>query len=351
MGQAFASTGGLPVEDDLFGEEEFSAGTLASLARGLPAVDASMPVGRFLEHLQGAAGRWRVFPVLEAGRPVGLVDRLRFLELMSGPYARDLFARHPLREFVRDDVPCFDSGTRLEAVVRSLAGAGDPSLCSHGGDCLLVLREGRYEGVVFVLDLLGRLTEVQMELARAANPLTGLPGNGPIERRIGKLLERGIPFQLGYCDLDHFKSFNDRYGHARGDSMILQLAAALRSLLLGEDGRAGNQGFVGHVGGDDFVVLVPDPPPADLWERILADFARRVPALYDPEDQAAGGFAGRDRRGADVFHPLVTLSIGVLPCPAGRFGLPLEVATAAAEVKHLAKSVPGNSWFLERRRA
>ena len=325
---------------------EVSLGDAGSLARPLEAVSADLPVSRFLERLRQEKGGPRVYPVLEGTRPLGIVDRLQFLESMNGPYARDLFGRRPVREFVAPGTPRFDADARLEDVVRSLTGGVDPTR-SQGGDCYLVVRDGAYAGVGFVLDLLGRIHEHQLELALQANPLSRLPGNAPLQGRIASLLRDGRPFRLGYCDLDNFKAFNDRYGYARGDAMILMLAQVLSEAF--QPSRSPDQVFVGHVGGDDFVVLVPWDVREGIWKEILDEFARRVPDLYDDPDRRAGGVAGKDRRGEPVFHPLASLSIGILPCPPGRFADVLEVAEVAAEIKLQAKRIEGNSWFQERR--
>lgn len=311
-------------------------------------ISADLTVSDFLDQLHGDPGGARVYPVLDGGRALGIVDRLRFLEAMSSKYARDLFGRNRIRSFVPPDTLRFEATTPLEFVVRSITGNGANARLSDGIDYFLVVQDDAYIGVGFAMDLLSRLTEVQLELARQANPLTALPGNAPIERRIARLLERGVPFKLGYCDLDNFKSFNDRYGHARGDALILALAQVLQQVVLESRGRTGRT-FVGHVGGDDFVVLVSWDLPDEIWQQILEAFALRVPALYDTSDLQQGGIRSVDRRGQPVFHPLATLSIGVVPCSVGRFRNPQEVGEAVAEVKRLAKLIPGNSWFQERR--
>lgn len=324
-----------------------SIGTAGSLARRLDAIPADQPVSIFLERLRDEPGGPRVFPVVEGSQPLGILDRLQFLEAMNSPYARDLFRRRPVRDFIAAGIPRFEADTPLEAVVRSLTGEIDPVRSTRGGDCFLVVAGGEYLGVGFVLDLLGRIHERQLDLARQANPLTGLPGNTPIEHRMAELLDRKEGFRLAYCDLDNFKSFNDRYGYARGDAMILLVAQILTDAF--PSGGESSTGFVGHIGGDDFIVIAPWRVPSGIWKDVLAAFAWRVPALYDEQDRLGGGIHGKDRRGKDVFHPLATLSIGVVPCPPDRFSHPREVSEVAAEIKLQAKRIEGNSWFQERR--
>lgn len=340
---------GFPVErmDLPRRENGGSIGTARNLARRLEPIPATLPVSLFLERLRDEKGGPRVFPVVERNRPLGILDRLQFLEAMNSPFARDLFGRRPVREFIAPGTPRFEADVPLEAVIRTLTGGIDPIHSAGGNDCFLVVDHGEYLGMGFVLDLLGRIHETQLNLARQANPLTGLPGNAPIERRMAELLGRKEGFRLAYCDLDNFKAFNDRYGYARGDAMILLVARILAETFHPEEESA--NGFVGHIGGDDFIVVAPWDVPHRTWEAILAEFAARVPSLYDDQDRRAAGILGKDRRGKDVFHPLATLSIGVVPCPPDRFGHPREISEVAAEIKCQAKRIMGNSWFQERR--
>lgn len=336
-----------PKPDPLL-DHEFSAGTAGSILRPLDPLPAEMPIGTFLERLRTDLKDMRVFPVVRGTEPLGIVDKLLFLERMSSPYARDLHSRGTLTDFVPVDTLRFEVGTPLERVVQVVTCNGDLLHLPPERNSFLIVEEGRYLGVGFVLELLARITEIQMRHARHANPLTGLPGNGPIQKRLEAMLRSGKPFRLGYCDLDNFKAFNDRYGYARGDGMILEVGRILREVF-DPSGTCGCDTFVGHVGGDDFVVLVPWDLPSGTWQTILDAFAAVVPQLYDPADFEAGGVLGKDRAGTEVFHPLASLSIGVVPCPPGAFQHAREVAQRAAEVKTLAKRTSGNSWFEDRR--
>lgn len=329
-------------------DPEFSAGTAGSILHPLEALSADMPIGGFLERLRTDLKELRVFPVVRGTQPVGIVDKLLFLERMSSPYARDLHCRGTLADFVPPGTLRFEVGTPLERVVQVVTCNGDLLHLPPERNSFLIVEDDCYKGVGFVMELLARITELQMRQARHANPLTGLPGNGPIQKRLEALLGSGKPFRLGYCDLDNFKAFNDRYGYARGDSMILEVGRILREIF-DPSSPFGRDSFVGHVGGDDFVVLVPWDVPPGTWQAILDSFAGVVPNLYDPVDFQAGGILGKDRAGEEAFHPLASLSIGVVPCPPGAFHHVREVAQRAAEVKTLAKRTPGNSWFEDRR--
>ncbi|MGY0236961.1 GGDEF domain-containing protein [Longispora urticae] len=181
---------------------------------------------------------------------------------------------------------------------------------------------------------------------REASPLTGLPGNTRIRREISRRIDGDAPFAVCYVDIDRFKSVNDAYGFVRGDELILLLAAVLRSAASREPAPT----FLGHVGGDDFLLICPPERVSDLVEGVIGEFERRVPALYDPEHAARGYLVSVDRRGVKHEWGLATLSVGVAVSGHRRFRDPAEVVAVATEMKSVAKSVPGSHVAVDRRR-
>ena len=180
---------------------------------------------------------------------------------------------------------------------------------------------------------------------RSVNPLSGLPGNPTITEEIESRLARGDHFTLLYVDIDRFKEFNDHYGFTRGDSVITLLAEVLVQVAGAE------QRFVGHIGGDDFVLLARADEAESLAEGITRRFDERIRALYDAEDRARGWIEARDRRGRLRRFPVATVSIGIVNVPPGRFKGATAAARAAAEVKEVAKRMPGSAWAVDRRRS
>jgi len=180
---------------------------------------------------------------------------------------------------------------------------------------------------------------------RSVNPLSGLPGNPTITEEIESRLARGDHFTLLYVDIDRFKEFNDHYGFTRGDSVITMLAEVLVQVAGAE------QRFVGHIGGDDFVLLARADEAESLAEGITRRFDERIRALYDAEDRARGWIEARDRRGRLRRFPVATVSIGIVNVPPGRFKGATAAARAAAEVKEVAKRMPGSAWAVDRRRS
>ncbi|MFY1671713.1 response regulator [Plantactinospora sp. WMMB334] len=183
---------------------------------------------------------------------------------------------------------------------------------------------------------------------REVSPLTGLPGNTRVRREIGDRVRSGVDYAVGYIDIDRFKSVNDRYGFVRGDEFISALARSLHRAVVSV---GLPPAFLGHIGGDDFVIVCAPEQVRPLTERAVVDFEKTADELYDPEDAKRGYVELKDRRGNIQRAHLVTLSIGVsLSVSERRFTDPLEVIAAASEMKTVAKSQPGSYVAMDRRR-
>jgi PleD family two-component response regulator len=180
---------------------------------------------------------------------------------------------------------------------------------------------------------------------RAVNPLSGLPGNPTITEEIEARLARNDEFALLYVDIDRFKEFNDHYGFTRGDYVITMLSEILVQVA------GGDERFVGHIGGDDFVVLSRTEDAEVLAEAITRKFDGAIGALYDAPDRARGWIEAHDRRGRLRKFPFATVSIGIVTVPPGRFQGATAAACAAAEVKEVAKRQSGSAWAVDRRKS
>jgi DNA-binding response OmpR family regulator len=217
-------------------------------------------------------------------------------------------------------------------------------------DRVLGLTAGADDYIIKPFDTLELVARVRSTLrrnaeARAVSPLTSLPGNVRIEEEIAVRVGSGRPFAVAYLDLDNFKAFNDAYGFLRGDQVILLLATALRRAVIAVEPAP----FIGHVGGDDFV-LVCDP--ADV-EKLCADavdyFDAHVLALHDPDDVARGGLEIADRQGVLRSFPLVSVSVGVATSERRVFDDYREVVVVATEMKGVAKGELGSAIAVDRR--
>ncbi len=181
----------------------------------------------------------------------------------------------------------------------------------------------------------------------AVHPSTRLPGTTEIEREIRIRLEANILFAVCYADLDHFKEFNDRYSYYDGDRVIFILSRILRDVVKGMSPR---DGFVGHIGGDDFIMVLPLDMIQEVCGEVVAVFDALIPFQYNAQDRRAGYFFGKDRRGHLHRVPLMTLSIGIVTNERRRFTHPAEVSELATEMKSYAKTLPGSVFVVDRRR-
>jgi diguanylate cyclase (GGDEF)-like protein len=180
----------------------------------------------------------------------------------------------------------------------------------------------------------------------SVHPSTRLPGTFAIEAEIARRLAAGQRFGVCYADLDHFKEFNDRYGYYQGDRVIRMLAMILHDVV---KGMCGDDGFVGHIGGDDFIFLVPLDAVGTTCREIISVFDSFVPLQYSEQDRRAGYFFGKDRRGQLHRVPLMTLSIGVATNARRSFAHAAQVSDLATEMKTYAKTQPGSVYFIDRR--
>lgn len=278
--------------------------------------------------------------VVDEGMPVGIIHRPALLDRFIGMYGRELYGRKPCIEFMDTDPLIVDETTRVAELSELVISKGK-SAFTQG---FIVTTEGHYLGLGSGFDLMREITEMQVSAARYANPLTGLPGNVPIQEHTERLLSNAKTFVTAYFDLDHFKPFNDVYGFRRGDDMLQLLSGILR------DSCNPEFDFIGHIGGDDFVVLFQSSDWKARCHAMLARFDRECLTLFNADHVEAGGYYSEDRRGAMSFHTLVTLSIGVVQVDSAHFHLYQEVARAASEAKSLAKRVDGSNLFIDQRK-
>jgi GGDEF domain-containing protein len=160
-------------------------------------------------------------------------------------------------------------------------------------------------------------------------------------------MEQGELFAVCYADLDHFKEFNDRYSYNDGDRVIYLVSRILHDVV---KGMLGNRGFVGHIGGDDFICIIPVDGIPEVCSEVLSVFDTLVPYQYNEQDRRAGYYFGKDRRGQLHRVPLMTLSIGIVTNQHRRFAHPAQVSELATEMKSYAKTQAGSVYVVDRRR-
>ena len=274
--------------------------------------------------------------------PVGLVMRNKLFNQLGTKYGFAVYTERPI-SLVMDIQPLtVEDDTTVEIVSQSAMGRHDHKVY----DSIIVTKNKCYQSLVSVRALLDMLTNMQMEAARFANPLTGLPGNLRIEEEILNRISTGQPFSVLYADRDNFKGFNDRYGFERGD-LALEQTAEIITKLTREFGNPDD--FVGHIGGDDFVVVTVPEVVNKISQGICDELDRLIVELYDPEDRQRGKISTVDRKGNKVEIPIMSISLAVIDCLSNNYPSLEELSRAAAELKKLAKKKPGSLYVKERR--
>ncbi|KAF0162896.1 MAG: diguanylate cyclase/phosphodiesterase [Rhodocyclaceae bacterium] len=281
----------------------------------------------------------RAVAIVKKDTPIGLIARYDMVDNMARPYRHELYGRKPCTRFMDKEPLTVDIHLPLSEVSEVLVHAHPRHLISG----FIITDAGRYLGIGSVQDLVREVALMQMEAAKYANPLTLLPGNVPINQYIDSLLVAGEPCAIAYCDLDHFKPFNDVYGYARGDDVIRLTARILAEVCDSETD------FVGHIGGDDFVLVLRGEDWQARCEQALRMFGEEILGFFSHDDIERGGYVTENRKGLMEFHALTSLSIGVTEVKPGAFHSHLDVSVVAAEVKRKAKGIQGNSLYVNRR--
>ena len=181
---------------------------------------------------------------------------------------------------------------------------------------------------------------------RRISPLTGLPGNVQIHAELKKRLSNKEEFAVLYLDLDNFKAYNDVYGFLKGDK-IIQFTA--RTILQCVHKYFTENAFIGHIGGDDFVAIIPTTEVNDICQEIIATFDKEVSQFFTPEDLEKGYIEVANRKGIMEQFTLTSISIGAVIVEKDRFENILEIGEVGAQVKHVAKSIVGSSYAIDRR--
>ncbi|WP_263138568.1 bifunctional diguanylate cyclase/phosphodiesterase [Pseudomonas sp. RIT-PI-AD] len=299
------------------------------------AVDQETPIAEVLEAFSAQANLNSLAVLDGTGRPVGIVHRHALSETLLKPFATDLFARKPIRRLMSDDFLAVERSQSLQQVSRLLTSRARQRM----EEDFIIVQEGEYQGLGRVIDVLKLITETKIQQARHANPLTMLPGNVPIQQCLTRLLQQNRPAAICYVDLDSFKPFNDLYGYAKGDEVLLCLAQCLSQRV------DPTLDFVGHIGGDDFMLVLGSADWRDRLNRLLEDFQSQCRRFYLNTHLDAGCFVSHDRHGKRQEYPLLSLSVGVVNLHAQACSRldASRLAGLASEAKRQAKAIPGYS--------
>jgi diguanylate cyclase (GGDEF)-like protein len=218
-------------------------------------------------------------------------------------------------------------------------------------DKIAGLGRGADDYVIKTVDPLELKARIEMVIRRtqeqsSANPLTKLPGNTAIERVVQKQLESGKQFSVCYCDLDNFKAYNDKYGYESGDRVIVHTA----QILIRTAGKNGNpDDFVGHIGGDDFVIVTTAEKEDAICAEIIKSFDQTISDFYDQQDKLKKFIQVENRSGIMERFPIMTITIAVVNNAVDQFQSSHVIAERAAELKKYLKRFKGSNYLSERR--
>ena len=186
-----------------------------------------------------------------------------------------------------------------------------------------------------------------LNINRRISALTGLPGNVQIHAELKKRISNKGEFSVLYLDLDNFKAYNDVYGFLKGDEIIEYTAQVILRCI---HGRYLENAFVGHIGGDDFIAIVPTLNVDEICQTIIANFDHDVIKYFTEDDIDRGYIEVANRKGIMEQFPLTSISIGAVVAEKGRFSNILEIGEVGAQIKHTAKTIMGSSYVIDRRR-
>lgn len=322
-------------------QEKFRLGdeeTVHSLSRQVPTVNEDSLLKEISQMFRRDPELIAV-PVLRSGIPLGVIRRNHLLELFSAQYGRALYEHKTAVHLLSTDVPIVETWVSLAKVSNQLTNQE-----SQLNNEIIVVQDGFYVGMGSLKDLLKRITELKIQNATYSNPLTLLPGNVPIHRELERRIKQKTPFHVAYFDLNDFKPFNDYFGYAKGDQVIQLVGRLIKQYL------THSEHFIGHIGGDDFVVLFGNTDWQSGCQKVLNAFAEQVLPYYSDAEQKAGGIHAPNRKNEVLFHPILSLAIGVLsPVPA-HCSSHHDIAELAAHAKKEAKRQGGNCLYIAQAR-
>lgn len=276
-------------------------GRIADLGMVKPTARINDPTLGLYESMRQDADLSEFFVVDEEGYVCGILTRRYVFERYGGQYGYNLSKRRNVKTLMLTEYMAVDEQTPIDKVAElAMQRSAD---CVY--DSLAVTRDGKYLCTVTVKDLL--LTSVQLQVQRAtdANPLTGLPGNHEIQRIIGMTFQQSAPWAIIYLDLDNFKAYNDAYGFSNGDLMLKALADVMRQCSKEGD-------FLGHIGGDDFVIVTHTHEVVTFCRQVAQSFHRSIQAIYSPYDWEQGFIVSKNRNGFTQNFDIVSLSVAIV---------------------------------------
>lgn len=274
--------------------------TAGCLLKPTPTVAVMARAGEIGELFQGCP-ELRSVAVVDDERPVGLIFRDELMHLLPVTDGCDTPAHKGISSLIQPHALIFEKDTPLEEISKRLTAAPVPY-----PEEFIITEQGKFLGKGTLLDLLRKITDLRVNTVRYANPLTLLPGDVLIRQALEDHLGLPLEFSLACCGLNHFKAYNETYGYGRGDEILQLLGRLLRETV------DPDQDFIGHLGGDDFIVIYRSSDWGERCQNLLQTFQAIIGDCYGAADRQQGGIETIDCYGVKHHFPIMSLSIGIL---------------------------------------
>ncbi|WP_035275875.1 GGDEF domain-containing protein [Desulfogranum japonicum] len=310
----------------------FEKMTIEELAKPAFPVQATVNVYSVGDIFTGAPELESVV-ILQNNDVLGMVLRSDFMNIYASMYGKDLYGKQPIAKFINRNTLQVEKHLPLEEVSYRLTTA-----LNTYTDEFIILDNGKLLGKGKLIDLLHEITKLRIIQARYANPLTLLPGNVPIQEHLQYISNKNEPYVVCYFDLDNFKPFNDFFGFARGDKVIRFVSDLLVS---NSDEKID---FVGHVGGDDFILIFRSVDWRSKVENILTLFDKSISSYY--EGHQGDTLDACDRNGKRQQYAIMSLSVGAVVVPQSLDYYSIDLPGEASLAKHEAKKKAGSSMHI-----
>lgn len=275
--------------------------------------------------------------VIENDVPVGIITKEKLALTLSGRYGFTLYQDKPVSVIMDRHFLSVDSKTPVNIVSAQAMERSNDSLY----DFVVVTENSKYIGTVTIKKMLQKATQMEVITAQQQSPLTGLPGNSLIQQKLSECIDTQAKFSVTYLDIDHFKSYNDQYGFEQGDAIIKLLADILQEAIP-------NEQFIGHIGGDDFIVVFDDYYIDEDFKEIVELFEASALDFYNATDRENGYITAMNRYGVIENTPLITLTSVTINNEKQTYNSPLEVTEALANLKNIAKRTKNIKWSSEK---
>ncbi len=303
---------------------------IESLCTFTETISPDTPVERvydIMQHIPNCIG----LCIVENNIVQGVITKENLLFSLSGRYGYTLHQHKPIRKIMNTNFLMVEHTTSIHAVSQMAMKRPHDQLY----DFIVVARRGDYLGTVTIKDLLQKTSEIEVTNAKQQNPLSGLAGNLVIEQQLSLCIDSASPCSIAYLDIDNFKAYNDVYGFHNGDKVIRLLADVLQDVVPSTQ-------FIGHIGGDDFVVITDDFSAKSLCNEVVQKFEKEVLALYEEKDVKNGYVTVENRHGEIEQFPLISLSVAGITNENIPISNKVILTTELAKLKKIAKKQKGS---------